>query len=139
MYPFSPKLPFHPGCHITLSRVPCAIQQDLVGYPFWIYQSVHVPPKLPNYPFLASLLAGNHEVLLCFFSVNKLICIVSFYSKHICDIIQYFSLSDLLDSVWEFLGFLFFYFFNCYKLYSCMFYIFLFCVKFGLGWGVFSV
>ena len=22
MYPFSPKLPSHPGCHITLSRVP---------------------------------------------------------------------------------------------------------------------
>ena len=26
MYPFSPKLPSHPGCHITLSRVPCALQ-----------------------------------------------------------------------------------------------------------------
>ena len=26
MYPFSPKLPFHQGCHITLSRVPCGIQ-----------------------------------------------------------------------------------------------------------------
>ena len=25
MYPFSPKLPSHPGCHITLSRGPCAI------------------------------------------------------------------------------------------------------------------
>ena len=24
----------HPGCHITLSRVPCAIKQNLVGYPF---------------------------------------------------------------------------------------------------------
>ena len=24
--PFSPKLPSHPGCHITWSRVPCAIQ-----------------------------------------------------------------------------------------------------------------
>ena len=22
MYPFSPILPFHPGCHITLSRIP---------------------------------------------------------------------------------------------------------------------
>ena len=22
--PFSPKHPFHPGCHITLNRVPCA-------------------------------------------------------------------------------------------------------------------
>ena len=26
MYPFFPKLPSHLGCHITLSRVPCAIQ-----------------------------------------------------------------------------------------------------------------
>ena len=32
MYPFSPKLSSHPGCHITLSRVPCAMQQVLVGY-----------------------------------------------------------------------------------------------------------
>ena len=31
---FSPKLPFHPGCHIALSRIPCAIQQALVGQPF---------------------------------------------------------------------------------------------------------
>ena len=35
MYPFFPKLPSHPGYHITLSRVPCAIQQVLVGYPFY--------------------------------------------------------------------------------------------------------
>ena len=26
IYPFSPKLPSHPGCYITLSRVSCAIQ-----------------------------------------------------------------------------------------------------------------
>ena len=25
-YPLSPKLPAHPGCHITLSRAPCALQ-----------------------------------------------------------------------------------------------------------------
>ena len=29
-YPFSPELPSHPGCHITLSRVPCAIQYEIV-------------------------------------------------------------------------------------------------------------
>jgi len=34
MYPFPHKLPSHPGCHITLNRVPCAIQQIVVGYPF---------------------------------------------------------------------------------------------------------
>ena len=26
MYPFSPKLAAHSGCHITLSRIPCSIQ-----------------------------------------------------------------------------------------------------------------
>ena len=35
MFPFTPKLISHPGCHITLSRVPCAIQLVLVGYPFY--------------------------------------------------------------------------------------------------------
>ena len=33
-YPFSPKLPFHPGCHRILSRVPCAIQQVFICYSF---------------------------------------------------------------------------------------------------------
>ena len=34
MYPylFSPKTPSHPGWHVTLSRVPCVIQQVLVGF-----------------------------------------------------------------------------------------------------------
>ena len=31
-YPFSPKFPSPPGCHITLSRVPCAT----VG-PCWLF------------------------------------------------------------------------------------------------------
>ena len=29
-----PKLPSYPGWHLTLSRVPCAIQYALVGNPF---------------------------------------------------------------------------------------------------------
>ena len=33
-YPFSSKLPSHPGCHITLSRDPCAVEQFLAGYSF---------------------------------------------------------------------------------------------------------
>ena len=32
---FSSKPASHPSCHITLSRVPCAVQQVLVGYPFY--------------------------------------------------------------------------------------------------------
>ena len=31
-----PQLPSHPDCHITLSRVPCAVQKVLVGDPFKI-------------------------------------------------------------------------------------------------------
>ena len=34
MYLFSAKLPSHPGCYITLSRVPRAIGQVLVDYSF---------------------------------------------------------------------------------------------------------
>ena len=49
-------LPSHRGCHITLSRVPCAIPWVLVGYLFEIQQCVHVHPKLPNYPFLPLIL-----------------------------------------------------------------------------------
>ena len=48
------KLLSHPGCHITLNRVPCATQQDFVGYPFYIQHCVHVHPKPPNYPFTPS-------------------------------------------------------------------------------------
>ena len=36
IYPFSLKLPSHPGWHITLRRVPRAIQWVFVGYPFSI-------------------------------------------------------------------------------------------------------
>ena len=52
IYPFSLKTPSHPGWHITLSRVPCAIQQVLSGCPFEIQQCVHDLPKALNYPFL---------------------------------------------------------------------------------------
>ena len=59
MCPFSPKLPSCPGCHTTLSRVPCALQQVLVGHP--TQQCVHVHPKLPNYPFFPFFPTGNHN------------------------------------------------------------------------------
>ena len=35
MYPCSPKFPCHPGCHMTLSRVPCAIEQGLTVLEVW--------------------------------------------------------------------------------------------------------
>ena len=52
--PFSSIPHCHPGCHITLSRAPCAIQWVLAGYSFHMQQCVHVHPKLPNYPFPTS-------------------------------------------------------------------------------------
>lgn len=50
-YPFSPKLPCLSDCHITSSRVPGALQQVLVSYPFQIQLCVHVDPRLPNYAY----------------------------------------------------------------------------------------
>ena len=48
MYPLSLELPSHPGRHTTLSRVPPALQQVFVGYPFK-YSGVHsLHPRLPN-------------------------------------------------------------------------------------------
>ena len=40
--PFTPKLP---GCHITWSRVSCAVQWVLVGYLFYICYRVSVNPS----------------------------------------------------------------------------------------------
>ena len=55
MYLFTPKCPSHAGCHIALCRVSCAIQQILIGHPFWIRQSVRESSKFPNYPFCRPL------------------------------------------------------------------------------------
>ena len=62
IHPFSPKLPSDLGCHITLSRVPCAMQQDLVGYPYFKYGSVCM--SIPNFltvpsPHSSPLTAGS--------------------------------------------------------------------------------
>ena len=39
MYPFSPKLPSHLGCHRALSRVACAVQQMVIHFK---YSSVYL-------------------------------------------------------------------------------------------------
>ena len=43
MHPFFPKFPSHLGCHITLSRVSCAILYVLAGYPrmYILMQNFH--------------------------------------------------------------------------------------------------
>ena len=40
IYPFSPKLPSHPGCHIAFSRVPCP------SFSFFLYLRSLFPPCL---------------------------------------------------------------------------------------------
>ena len=46
MYLFSPQLPSHPGCHLTLSRVPCAYSRSLLVIHCEhsnVYMSTHAP------------------------------------------------------------------------------------------------
>ena len=47
MYPFSPKLPSHPGCHITLSRVLCAVRRPLVLTRRYVPMEMEVKLELP--------------------------------------------------------------------------------------------
>ena len=63
VHPFSPKLLSHPGCHITLSRFPCAIRQDFVGYPFLIEQPYLNIDVLLLF-FLPSSNSGNQDPVL---------------------------------------------------------------------------
>ena len=59
-----PRLFSHPGCHITLSRVPCAISRSLLVI-ILNTAGVHVHPILPNYPFPHPLPAcSNHKLIL---------------------------------------------------------------------------
>ena len=41
MYPFSPKLPSHPDCHITLDRVPCAVCSRSLSVIHFKYSTDH--------------------------------------------------------------------------------------------------
>ena len=64
MYPFSPSFRSHPGCHIALNGVPCAVQQDLVDYPFKTKQRIHADPILLNYLSTLFFPTGNHKFVL---------------------------------------------------------------------------
>ena len=78
MHPFFPKPHCYPGWHIALSRVPCAVQDVLVGYPFWIQQCVQDLPKLPNYPLPLATISSFSKSVSLFLFYNKFICIISF-------------------------------------------------------------
>ena len=50
MGPLSPKHHSHPGCCLTLSRVPCALIRPCWFCILNIAVCAHVHPKLPNHP-----------------------------------------------------------------------------------------
>ena len=63
IYSFFFRFFSHIGYHRILSRVPCVIQQVLIGYLSYIQQCVYVNPKLPIYPSPQSFPFGNHKVI----------------------------------------------------------------------------
>ena len=50
--------------HRILNTVPCAVQQELVVYPFCIYQFASANPKLPCLPSSTPFCLGNHQSVL---------------------------------------------------------------------------
>ena len=84
------ELPSHPGYHKTLSRVSVLSSRYLLVIHFK-YSSVYmtIPNSLTIFSLLPSLTV----------SVNKFICIFSFWIPHIQDITQYFSFSVWLTSL----------------------------------------
>ena len=89
MYPFSPRLPSHLCCHITLNRVLCAIQEVLVDYSFYIEQCAHVQPKALRVTF-------THLSLLVTISVSKSVYVfsISSFASFLCRFLQ------IRDAVW---------------------------------------
>ena len=66
MYLFFLKFFSHLGCYIILSRVPCAIQQVLVGYPF--YLCIHL--KTISIFYEKSMFCEMFIFLIYFFQVQ---------------------------------------------------------------------
>ena len=65
IYPLFFSFFSHIGHQRVLSRVPCAIQQVLISYQFYIQQCVYVNPNLLIYPSpLSSLAAINSDYCL---------------------------------------------------------------------------
>ena len=77
IYPLFFRFFSYTGHYRVLSRVPCAIQQVLISYLFYIQQYVYVNPNLSIYPF-PSLSPSNHKFVL--YICNS----VSFVDTFIC-------------------------------------------------------
>ena len=69
----------HIGHQRVLGGVPCAIQQVLICYPFYIQQCISVNPNLPIYPSLPPFPLGEHSVPNQFCPQEKL-----FYQNLTC-------------------------------------------------------
>ena len=109
MYPFSSRLPSHPGCHIKLSRVLCS-RSLLVIY--FKYSSVcmsipnsltmPLPPSFPsthNHKFISSF---SKSVIPCFVSSSASFLFRVHIQGMSYDLSP--SLSDSFHSVWHCLG-----------------------------------
>ena len=68
-------------CHKILNIIPCAIQQDLVVYPSYIYQFVYANPKLPIHPSSTPPL-GNHKSVFCVWHHRFLSTLLHFCHRH---------------------------------------------------------
>ena len=67
-------------CHWILNIVPCAIQEDLVAHPSYVFWFASANSKVPLHPSSTPLLLGSHESVLyvcesvCF--IDKFICVL---------------------------------------------------------------
>ena len=64
IYPLFFRFYSHIGHYRVLSRVPCAVQQILISYLFYIQQCVYVSPNLPIYPS-PLFPPGKHKFIFC--------------------------------------------------------------------------
>ena len=82
IYPLFFRFFSHVVYYRILSRVPCAIQQVLVDYLFYIQQFVYVKPELLIYP--SPKYGTLHEFACHPCAGGMLICSVSFQFQYMC-------------------------------------------------------
>ena len=92
MYLFSSRLPTHPGCCTALSRVSCATEQVLIGYPLLMQCCAHVRPKLAVVGQLLGCVwlfvtpqAAEHQASLSFTTSWSLLKLMSIESVMPCN------------------------------------------------------
>ena len=82
--------------HRILNIVPCAIQQDLVVYPFYIYKLTSADSNLPLHSSPNPRPLDNHQSVVYVrdsVSISQIGSFVIFQIPHISDIIWYLSFS----------------------------------------------